>query len=96
MKRAVSCILAMFIMTTGSLLQAQDREVEPALGSPFSEQPGEPGDFARMFEALVPRSDLRYTKKTIQVLDTEIAYVDEGKGNAIIFIHGAPESTKLI
>lgn len=65
---------------------------EPALTSPLSEQPGEPGDVARMFEAMVPRSDLRYTKKTMQVLDTEIAYVDEGKGNAIVFIHGAPES----
>ena len=65
---------------------------EPALTSPLSEQPGEPGDVARMFEAMVPRSDLRYTKKTMQVLDTEIAYVDEGTGNAIVFIHGAPES----
>ena len=92
MKRAVLCILALFIMTTGSLLQAQEHAMEPALTSPMSEQPGEPGDVARMFEAMVPRSDLRYTKKTMQVLDTEIAYVDEGKGNAIVFIHGAPES----
>ena len=67
-------------------------DVEPSLTLPINEKPGEPGDVARMFEAMVPRSDLRYTKKTMNVLDTEIAYVDEGKGNAIVFIHGAPES----
>jgi haloalkane dehalogenase len=82
----------MFIMTAGILLQAQEHVMEPSLASPMSEQPGEPGDAARMYEALVPRSDLRYTKKFMKVLDTKIAYVDEGKGDTIVFMHGAPES----
>ncbi len=75
-----------------SSAQAQEFTPEPSLTLPINETPLEPGDAARMFQALVPRSDLRYTKKSMQVLGTKIAYVDEGKGNAIVFIHGAPES----
>ena len=90
-----------FITTTSLLLilcvtlscgQAPQMEVDPALTHPLSEKPGEPGDAVMMYKSLVPRSDLRYTKKTMTVLNTKIAYVDEGQGNAIVFIHGAPES----
>ena len=47
---------------------------------------------AHMYKALRPRSDFRYTRKTMNVLGTKIAYVDEGQGNPIVFLHGAPES----
>jgi haloalkane dehalogenase len=56
------------------------------------EQPLEPGDMARLYNSMVPRSDLQYEKQTMEVLGTEIAYVDEGEGKAIVFLHGAPES----
>jgi len=84
--------LSLLFMSGQLNVQAQVFAPETSLNLPFNETPGEPGDAARMYEALVPRSDLRYTKKSIQVLDTKIAYVDEGEGNAIVFIHGAPES----
>lgn len=67
-------------------------DFEPVLTLPAAETPSEPGDMARLFTAMVPRSDLRYEKKFIDVLDTRIAYVDEGEGKAIVFLHGAPES----
>ena len=71
-------VVALLVVAVG-VADAQ----EPSLTLPMKEQPGEPGDVARMFEAMVPRADLRYTKKTMQVLDTEIAYVDEGEGKIL-------------
>ncbi len=64
----------------------------PALTLPGQEKPLEPGDAAQMYEAMVPRADLRYDKKEVEILGTKIAYVDEGRGNPIVFLHGAPES----
>jgi len=65
---------------------------EPSLTISVMEQPLEPGDMARLYNSMVPRSDLQYEKQTMEVLGTEIAYVDEGEGKAIVFLHGAPES----
>lgn len=36
-----------------------------------------------------------YERKRLSVLDSEIAYVDVGKGNPIIFLHGNPTSSYL-
>jgi haloalkane dehalogenase len=36
-----------------------------------------------------------YTKKKIEVLDYRMAYVDEGDGDPIIFLHGNPTSSYL-
>ncbi|MEM7799522.1 MAG: haloalkane dehalogenase [Chloroflexota bacterium] len=36
-----------------------------------------------------------YTRKRISVLDSEMAYIDEGEGNAILFLHGNPTSSYL-
>ncbi|MEM1140709.1 MAG: haloalkane dehalogenase, partial [Pseudomonadota bacterium] len=40
-------------------------------------------------------ADFPFEKKTIEVLGTEIAYVDEGEGQAILFLHGNPTSSYL-
>jgi haloalkane dehalogenase len=32
-------------------------------------------------------------KKYIKVKDKKLAYIDEGKGDAIVFIHGNPTSS---
>ncbi|MGI9514085.1 MAG: haloalkane dehalogenase, partial [Anderseniella sp.] len=88
-----ACLTLLSFYTSLSTAQAQNpAPTEPSLTMPLSESPPEPGDAARAYRAMVPRSDLRYKKKTMQVLGTKIAYVDEGKGDAIVFIHGAPES----
>ena len=38
---------------------------------------------------------LRYTKKFKMVLDKKMAYVDEGQGDPIVFLHGNPTSSYL-
>lgn len=37
----------------------------------------------------------RYSKKTVQVLDHTMAYVEAGSGNPILFLHGNPTSSYL-
>ncbi|WP_088006907.1 haloalkane dehalogenase [Indiicoccus explosivorum] len=37
----------------------------------------------------------RYVRKLIRVLDTEMAYVDTGEGDPIVFLHGNPTSSYL-
>ena len=37
----------------------------------------------------------KYTRQFVKVLDSEMAYVDEGKGNPIVFLHGNPTSSYL-
>ncbi len=37
----------------------------------------------------------RYQKKTTNVLGSEMAYVDEGEGDPIVFLHGNPTSSYL-
>ena len=36
-----------------------------------------------------------FTRKRIAVLDSEIAYVDEGTGDSLVFLHGNPTSSYL-
>jgi haloalkane dehalogenase len=38
---------------------------------------------------------MNYTKKTIDVHGKKMAYVDEGEGNPIVFLHGNPTSSYL-
>lgn len=40
-------------------------------------------------------SEQHYPKKTIQVLGRNMAYVDEGQGDPIVFLHGNPTSSYL-
>ena len=39
--------------------------------------------------------DFPFVKKRLPVLDSEMAYVDEGSGPAIVFLHGNPTSSYL-
>jgi haloalkane dehalogenase len=39
--------------------------------------------------------DDKYTRKRIKVLDSEMAYIDEGTGDPIVFLHGNPTSSYL-
>jgi len=39
--------------------------------------------------------DDRYERKRVKVLDSEMAYVDVGKGDVIVFLHGNPTSSYL-
>jgi haloalkane dehalogenase len=39
--------------------------------------------------------DDRYERKRVKVLDSEMAYVEVGEGNAIVFLHGNPTSSYL-
>ena len=36
-----------------------------------------------------------YERKRVEVLDSEIAYIDEGSGDSIVFLHGNPTSSYL-
>ncbi len=36
-----------------------------------------------------------YTRQRIPVLDSEIAYIDTGKGDPVVFLHGNPTSSYL-
>ncbi|MBS3809946.1 MAG: haloalkane dehalogenase [Desulfobacterales bacterium] len=40
-------------------------------------------------------SEQNYSKKYIRILDHNMAYVDEGEGNPIVFLHGNPTSSYL-
>jgi len=55
----------------------------------------EPSDLAYEFQARRPRSDFPYQHKFVDVEGVNIAYVDEGEGDPIVFIHGAPESSYI-
>ena len=93
MKRSYLLLPKAIVLTVLSMLvTGQGLAQEPSLAFPWTESQLEPGDMAHYFQALRPRSDFRYTYKTMNVLGTEIAYVDEGQGNPIVFLHGAPES----
>ncbi|WP_404328322.1 haloalkane dehalogenase [Mesobacillus maritimus] len=39
--------------------------------------------------------DDKYTRKRVKVLDSEMAYIDEGTGDPIVFLHGNPTSSYL-
>ena len=47
-----------------------------------------------MKEATISARD-PYPRRRVRVVDTEIAYVDTGKGDPIVFIHGNPTSSYL-
>jgi hypothetical protein len=39
--------------------------------------------------------DFPYTRKRLKVLDSEMAYVDVGKGKPVVFLHGNPTSSYM-
>ena len=47
-----------------------------------------------MKDSNIPAADL-YTRHNIQILDSEMAYVDTGEGDPIVFLHGNPTSSYL-
>lgn len=47
-----------------------------------------------MGERDIPAND-PYERRRINVLDTEISYVDTGSGNPVVFLHGNPTSSYL-
>ena len=40
-------------------------------------------------------AEMRYPKKRVSVNGLEMAYVDEGEGDPIVFLHGNPVSSYL-
>jgi haloalkane dehalogenase len=55
----------------------------------------EPGDAARQYLARTPSPAFPYQHKFVEVDGVNIAYVDEGEGDPIVFLHGAPESSYI-
>jgi haloalkane dehalogenase len=51
-----------------------------------------PGAFA---QSSGPSAEMPFTKKTIDVLGSKMAYVDEGEGPVVLFLHGNPTSSYL-
>jgi haloalkane dehalogenase len=47
-----------------------------------------------MSQTLIPAAD-PYERRRIRVLDTEMAYVDTGAGDPVVFLHGNPTSSYL-
>ena len=43
----------------------------------------------------VIQDEFHYTQKSIEVLDSHISYIEQGRGNPIVFIHGVPTSNYL-
>lgn len=42
-----------------------------------------------------PSADMPYQKKSVSVLGSEMAYIDEGTGPTVLFLHGNPTSSYL-
>jgi haloalkane dehalogenase len=51
--------------------------------------------FAAIAYAEAPSAELGYTKKKIEVLGHEMAYIEVGSGRPIVFLHGNPTSSYL-
>ncbi len=47
-----------------------------------------------MTQGSIPAAD-RYRRRRVTVLDSEIAYVDTGTGDPVVFLHGNPTSSYL-
>ncbi len=47
-----------------------------------------------MTQGSIPAAD-RYHRRRVRVLDSEIAYVDAGTGDPVVFLHGNPTSSYL-
>ncbi len=57
----------------------------------------EPGDAAFQYEwqRQRPSTDFPYKYKFVEINGANIAYIDEGEGDPILFIHGAPEQVYI-
>src|SRR5215207_9585474 len=49
---------------------------------------------ARMYASRITAVD-PYVRERVAVLDTEMAYVDTGEGDPVVFLHGNPTSSYL-
>lgn len=58
-------------------------------------QDPEPGDACIEYLARMPSTDFPYEYKFIDVDGVNIAYTDQGQGDPIVFIHGAPEQSYI-
>ncbi len=65
------------------------------LTEPVTASPLEPGDVAYHLQYQRPSSEFPYERKYVEVHGVKMAYVDEGEGEPIVFIHGAPESAYI-
>ena len=46
-------------------------------------------------QSFTPSADMPYEKKYVEVNGSQMAYVDEGEGDPILFLHGQPTSSYL-
>lgn len=53
------------------------------------------GDTVARANAREISAEFPFAMKRVQVLDTEMAYVDEGEGDPVIFLHGNPTSSYM-
>ena len=54
-----------------------------------------PGDTLALAGAHAISAEFPFAMKRVKVLDAEMAYVDEGKGDPIVFLHGNPTSSYM-
>ena len=55
----------------------------------------EPGDAGRWYESQLPSPEFPYEYKFVDVDGVTLAYTDQGEGDPIVFIHGAPEQSYI-
>ena len=55
----------------------------------------EPGDAGRWYESQLPSCEFPYEYKYLEVDGVTLAYTDQGEGDPIVFIHGAPEQSYI-
>lgn len=65
------------------------------IAEPLGSQPPEPSDMCYYLQYKRPSADFPYERKFIEVHGLKMAYVDEGEGDPIVFVHGAPESAYI-
>ena len=49
----------------------------------------------KMAQSSGPSAEIPFVKKTVEVLGSTMAYVDEGDGPVVLFLHGNPTSSYL-
>ncbi|MEM0948688.1 MAG: haloalkane dehalogenase [Pseudomonadota bacterium] len=52
-------------------------------------------EFGAMAQTKAPSSEMPFEKKSVAVLGSTMAYVDEGEGRVVLFLHGNPTSSYL-
>ena len=78
---------------TQGLPRIQSPEANQAMPLPMTDEPIEPQDLANLMAARSPSAAFPYQHKFIEVGGAQMAYLDLGEGDPIVFLHGAPESS---